>query len=150
MNRKILTRVLMVLILLIVLTMMPTRTALALCSGSGCYGLDPYAQGCNSGAYVVKSYTGSGPSGTVTGALWYSPACVANWAVATSGSGARYIRAEVMVYQYQWRSAYTTSTYSNMVNGNSWHCAIGLMDTANDTYYDTASANNAYLAAGCG
>jgi|NGEPerStandDraft_6_1074524.scaffolds.fasta_scaffold215764_1 Protein of unknown function (DUF2690) len=151
MNRRILilTRGLVVLILVTVLTMVFPRTALA-CSGNSCYGQDPYSQGCTSSAYTIKSYTGTGSSGSVTGTLWYSSACVANWAVATSNSGNRYIRAEVTMYQWQYSSTYGASIYSNMVDGNSFHCAGGFMDTVNRTYYNTFSGNNAYLAAGCG
>lgn len=148
MNKKVLA---IVLILAVMLTIVPTGSANAACSGSGCTGLDPSAQGCTSDAQTVGSYTGSGSSGTVTGTLMYSPTCVANWAKATTSSGSRYVRAEVTVYGYQYRWAFGSNitVLSYMLDGHAWHCAVGFVDTNNDTYYDTFSGSSS-LAAKCG
>jgi hypothetical protein len=147
MNRKVLATIL---ILVAVLSAVPITSASAVgCTGSGCTGKDPSAQGCTADSYTVGSYTGSGSSGSVTGALKYSPACNANWSRATTSSGNRYIRAEVSVYGYQYQWVYGTGVNSYMVDGTSWHCAVGFVDTTNETYYNTFSGSSS-LAAACG
>lgn len=136
-------RVLLVLLVLVVaLGVSPTQTATATCSGSGCNGKDPITEGCS--GTTVASATASGPSGSVTSELRWSSTCVANWARTTSNSGNRYLRAEVTIYQHYFKLLFGTSTYSVMTDGNAWHCAAGLLDTASDTYYDTQ------VHAGCG
>lgn len=148
MNKKILT---IGLILIVMLAAMPSGSAAASCSGSGCDNLDPVAQGCTSNAFQVGAYTYNyGISGSVTGALWYSNNCNSNWAVATSNSGTRYVRAEILVYKYHWNWAYSTSVNSTMADGSIWHCAVGFIDTTNRTpYYNTFSGHDS-LAAACG
>jgi hypothetical protein len=131
-------RVLIILILVAALSLAPNHKAYALCSGTGCNGLDPISTGCSNTTTTAAQASGSGASGSLTIYLRYSTACVSNWAYVASNSGNRYVRAEVNVYQWQYRAAgNTTSTYSNMVDGTPWHCAVGHIDTTNETYYNT-------------
>ena len=117
----------------------------ASCSGNGCHGKDPSSQGCTGSAYTVVSKTKSGggsPSTTIQVNLRYSSACVANWSQTISYSGTRFLRADVWQSGIMFNTAHSTTVYTDMLDGNVYHCATGYGSWAGGGYpYEVVTSN---------
>lgn len=112
--------------------------AYAACSGAGCTGKDPVAEGCNATAYTAGStYAGSGTY-QIRNDNRYSTGCIANWGRVVNTSGtSRYMKEDAYgagtskTYPLSFISG--TSFYTDMIDGNYTICTLGYIDTDNNS-----------------
>jgi Protein of unknown function (DUF2690) len=128
---------------------MATAASAATPSGYALDGQDPYATGCNVGAYVISQATIHSNAFNLdygTAYLWWSPACQTNWVSATVSRGGGWAIETDMYRQnpshwelYTWNASLNTGnlapgdrSWSNMVYAPT-SCVLGDVNT----YYPT-------------
>lgn len=120
----------------LVLLASPTRSTLALCSGSGCNGTDPATTGCAADGVTVRQKWPYGNPGTIKVELRRSDTCVTFWARSWNYSAFYYYN-NATLKNYYWEQRWSPpndSTYSDQRSGNSGFQACGDFSTSPITW----------------